>query len=436
MKQALRQHLLKTCSNQELIRWYDPLGLSVDKDSKQIIISFPHAFFGQWFEENIQNKFEAQLGGFLGSGYSVKYRNNGVSTRGPRTIVPEKTTKKIDFPFDSQFTFESFIINKKNYFPLASAKEVAKQRGSLFNPFIICGKNGSGKTHLLKAICNEISKKHSHEKILLASMDEINNIYSVKFSGNLFKARNHLFGYDFLFIDDFHQIQKYDSLQQEFISVFNNFYDKKKQMAFCFQDKISSYEFIDPALRSRLEWGLIVTLKRPDLEIRVNYVQTSCRLKKLPLNKEQILTLAQRFQDFRYLQGILLKLFAFRELVRREITDKDFDHILSNTEEKSTDSITPQAILSIVSENLGVSIKEIVGSKRHQQIAQARQIAMYLCRNILGLSYPALGREFGGKDHSTVLYSVKKTEELRKDDDELKRVLKELKNKCLLAAER
>lgn len=115
-------------------------------------------FFAKWFETDIQDKFEAQLNLFFGNGYLVSYRDSESSDK-PKGVQVADVVKRIDFPFGQEFTFDTFLINKKNYFPIASAKEVSKQTGSLFNPFIICGPGGSGKTHLLKSVGNEISKK-------------------------------------------------------------------------------------------------------------------------------------------------------------------------------------------------------------------------------------------------------------------------------------
>ncbi|CCO23073.1 DnaA ATPase domain-containing protein [Maridesulfovibrio hydrothermalis] len=430
MKDALRNHLLNSCSDSELTRWFDPINIDISDENGEVVVTFPHAFFGQWFKSSIQDRFEEQLGLFLGSGFSVSYSNNGVS--GNAAAKQISSAKKIDFPFGHNFTFENFLIGKKNYFPLASAREVTRVDNVSFNPFVICGKSGSGKSHLLKAIANEVSKKVDREKIFMGNIDDVQNIYSVRFGGDAMRARNHFFDYEYFFLDDLKQIGKYEHLQQELISIFNNFYENGKQMVFSCSDKLASYDFLDKNLKSRLEWGLIVTLKRPDLEIRASYVQKQCKLKKLPLTKDQILTLSQRFQDFRYLQGIIIKLSAFRELVRKNMDDRDFEHILSNTEEKADATLTPEYVIESVSEHFKLKPSDLTGSKRHKMTAHARQIAMYLCRELLGISYPALGRVFGGKDHSTVLYSVKKIHKLQKDDKVLKRLLIDLKNKCLL----
>ncbi len=430
MKNELRNNLLNTCSDSDLIRWFDPINIEVSDDTGFVMVTFPHAFFGQWFKSSIQDKFEEQLGLFLGSGFSVSYSNNGSS--GSQSAVKISDTKKIDFPFGHKFTFENFLTSKKNYFPLASAKEVTKVENVAFNPFVICGKSGSGKTHLLKAVANEISKKIDRDKIFIGTIDDIQNIYSVRFSGDPMRARNYFFDFEYFFLDDLKQLRKYENLQQELISIFNNFYENGKQMVFSCSDKLASYDFLDPNLKSRLEWGLIVTLKRPDLEIRANYIQRQCKLKKLPLTKDQILTLSQRFQDFRYLQGIIIKLTAFRELVRKNMDDRDFENILNNTEEKTDETLTPEFIIKSVSTHFNLKPSDLTGSKRHKITAYARQIAMYLCRELLGISYPALGRIFGGKDHSTVLYSVKKIQELQRDDKVLKRLLIDLKSMCLV----
>ncbi|MDK2955631.1 MAG: chromosomal replication initiator protein [Desulfovibrionales bacterium] len=428
-KKQLRDHLLKTCSEKELKCWYDPLHFTFAPEEKRVTVSFPHSFFLQWFQKNAQSIFEEQLNVFLGNGYEIRYDH--APQRGPRSNGgPHRSlTKSIDLPYGRQFTFDSFLTNKKNYFPLASAREVVRQQEVVFNPFIICGDNGSGKTHLLKAIGNELHKNFQSKNVYLGSIEDINDTYNERFS-DFFKARTHFQSFDFMLVDDLQLLSRRQQLQQEIVLLFNHFYDNRKQMVFCSTEKIPSLQFMDPTLKSRLEWGLIVNLKKPDLDIRVDFIRKQCKLKKLPLSKEQILTLGQRFNDFRHLQGIMLKLFAFKELLRKEIGPKEFKNILEHSEERTHEALTADGVIATVARRFELSPEDIKGSKRRQNVVLARQTAMYLCRKLLGASYPALGRIFGGKDHSTVLYSVKKIEELQQDDQEINDLLKELADQC------
>lgn len=433
MKDNLRQHLQQTYSSQELKQWFDPLHLEVAEEEKMLTIGFPHAFFARWFADSFQNRFERELHRFLGPGYALQY-DNAVTPGDNDKPIRVAEAKSIDFPFGHQFTFETFLTNKKNFFPLTTAREVAKQSEIIFNPFIVSGEAGSGKTHLVKAIANEVAKKHHQDSLFFGTVEDIYNLYNSHFDGDYFKARAHVCRYRFLFVDEFQQIRKFKDFQPELINLFNHFYDNKQQMIFCCSKKLPSYEFLDPKLKSRLEWGLIVNLKRPDLDIRVRYVEQYCRSKGVNLSREQVLTLAQRFNDLRFLQGILLKFYAYKEFVNKTFTDKDFEQILTQTAGSSKKNMRPDLILDTVSEHFDVDRKEIVGSRRHHKLVRARQVAMFLCRELIGSSYPSLGRLFGGRDHSTALYAIKKIKKLQEDSSEMKSLLHLLKKKCLAKA--
>jgi len=433
IKRNLRQHLEKSCLDQELRQWFDPLEMEVREHEKSLHVRFPHSFFADWFASTAQSKFEEQVRLFLGPGYVLRYLNTNCS---PITANAHETEKKaIDFPFGHKFTFENFIINKKNGFPLATAKEVAKNNEVVFNPFIITGGNGYGKTHLLKSIANEISKKYNNDLIFFGNIESLYNIYTSDFKNDFFKARTYLYKFHFIFIDEFQLIKKYSNFQQELINIFNNFYDNKKQMIFCCSDKLALYEFLDPKLKSRLEWGLIVNLKKPDLNIRVQYIEKSCKEKKINISKEQMLTLAQRFDDLRFIQGLLLKIYAYMEFVKKDLSDNDFRHILSQTTGQPKKRIRPEIILDAAAEHFKVERKDLMGTRRHHHIVLARQTAMYLCRELVGSSYPSLGRIFGGRDHSTALYAVKKIKQLQKDNKDIKNMVNLLKKKCLVKCE-
>ncbi len=453
------------CSEQELRRWFDPLDIDMAEGGGEVRVRFPHSFFAQWFAGRMQDQFESELFRFLGHGgcdirYLVGGKTNGPNGDGaadPQGSAPGagrsgnsgssgssansggQSPRHIAYPFDAQFSFDSFLTNSKNYFPLETARQVARGEDAQFNPFVICGKSGSGKSHLLKAIANDIAKRHPVSSILVTTGEGLKELY--KTGGEpgtnvdagpekTLAARQYLSGHSFLLIDDIHWLSGDAGLQHELLALFNAFQDQGKQMVFTCADRVAAHEDIVPALRSRLEGGLVVTLKQPDLEIRAQFVLDRVRAKKLPLSKDQVLTLAQRFQNFRALGGILIKLLAFRELVRKDISARDFEQILMSTEERDQPAVTPETIISVVCEHYQVGQKDVLGEDRRQNIALARQVAMWLCRQMLGLSYPALGRAFGGKDHSTVIYSVKKIQDLQADDKILKQLLKDLKVRC------
>lgn len=429
LKETLRQHLQKAYSGQELKRWFDPLRLEISEPDKRLDIGFPHAFFAQWFQGAVQERFEQELHTFFGPGYVLHYQSAAPAAEAAEARMAG--AKSIDFPFGHQFTFDSFLTNKKNFFPLTTAREVAKQNDIIFNPFIVSGEAGSGKTHLIKAIANEISKKFSPESVFFGTVEDLYNLYNGDFDNDRFKARGHVYKYRFLFIDEFQLIKKYKGFQTELINLFNYFYDNKKQMIFCCSDKLPSYEFLDPKLKSRLEWGLIVNLKRPDLDIRVRYIEQYCRLKRINLTREQVLSLAQRFTDLRFLQGILLKFYAYKEFVNKTFTDRDFEQILSQTAGTARKQIRPEVIIETVAEHFEVDRKDLTGNRRHNRVVRARQLAMFLCRELIGSSYPALGRLFGGRDHSTALYAIKKVKKMQDDNAEMKNIVTLLKRKCL-----
>jgi chromosomal replication initiator protein len=437
VKKALREHLSASCTEQELRRWYDPLDIELSADGREVRVSFPHAFFAQWFAGRMQDRFEAELFRFRGEPCDIRYlapaggrgraKNGGEGDASPAAAQGETGARKLAFPFDAQYSFESFLTNSKNYFPLETARQVARAEDAQFNPFVICGKSGSGKSHLLKAIANEMAKTHPAEELLVTTGEGLRALFA---NGDALAAREQVGHHRYLLVDDIHSLAGDERLQQELLVLFNQFQDSRRQMVFTCQDRIGTWEDLSPSLRSRLEGGLVVGLKLPDLEVRVALIQERARAKKLPLSKEQILTLAQRFQNFRALGGILIKLLAFRELVRKDISARDFEQILSNTEERDQPQITAEAVIDAVCQHYQVLRKDVLGEDRRQNIALARQVAMFLCRQMLGLSYPALGRAFGGKDHSTVIYSVKKITELQEDNKEMKLLLKDLKVRC------
>jgi len=429
LKETIRHLLKKSFSESELEQWFEPLDITGrGNGEKHVEIIFPHPYFAQWFATNVQSSFEEHLGRGLGQGCVITYVQRQPAARKAEPLA--QRTARIDFPFGADFTFDSFITNSKNYFPVASAKEVAGQVNMQYNPFIVCGKQGSGKTHLVKAIANEMSKQVDKERIFFGTVEDIERVFAVQFNNNHSTAKRSFHDYRCLIVDDVHLFKDYPHLQEHFTSIFNYFHENRRQLVFSCVNKINSYLFLIPELKSRMGWGLSVTLKEPDLDVRIKYIQSECRNRHIHLNKDQVLTLAQRFKDLRYLQGILLKLSAFKSLMHKDIASKDFKQILSHAEELPSKTLEPKQIIDVVAEHFQLHHRDLVGNKRHHGVVYARQMAMYLCRELVGCSYPRLGELFGGKDHSTAMYAIKKVKKLIKDNPDVQKMLTGLKKKC------
>ncbi len=421
IKKELVSALKKVKNPDEAKRIFE--NIQISQKGNILNLTFPHRFSldlfkNHYLQEIIEN-----------TGYHLQLDLRGNKSENNQS--PPKDKAKAKLPFGQDYSFENFLHNQKNYFPWVSSKEIAEKNTVEFNPLVLFGKNSTGKTHLLRSIANHIIqlRQIDPESIYLGNMENISNLYNNNYS----RTREFLSEKDFLFIDDIHLLLGQEELQKEFILLFNHFYEEKKQMIFCFTGPLSILDNLDPNLKSRLEWGLLLRLKRPDLDVRIRYIKNRCREKNLNLSKEQILAIAERFEDIRILQGIILKLFAFNKLVTPEISTEDFQSILSSLDQSIHEkNISFEELVQLVCEEIGTSPQEIFSQGRSHKIVFARQIGMYLARKFLPFSYPEIGKKFGNRDHSTVMYSIKKIEELKENNPEVKNLLKNLIAKCHL----
>lgn len=244
-------------------------------------------------------------------------------------------------------------------------------------------------------------------------------------------ARNYLLSKHFLAMDDLQTIASYPDLQEELVILFDYYHSHNKQMVFGCANKAGKLDFLTPKLKARLEWGLVVYLKAPDLDIRSQFILKKCQERGLELSRERVIYLAQCCKDLRKLEGCLHRMFAYQDLVQHQISDAEFASIFSSLAPHTAAALDTDHILNVVCSHFAVSREEVLSGSRKQELVFARQVAMYLCRKLLGLSFPELGRAFGGKDHSTALYSYRKVEQLRNDDKNVKIMLQTLSNTCL-----
>jgi len=430
LKKQLRTHLAQFVAEQDLARWFDPLELLPLPDSMDIVVEFPHAYFAQWFVANIRDEFEKHASLFFGPGYVLRYRSPLHSRERAAPATPEFEASSIDFPFGHQYTFEQFFTNQKNLFPLTTARDLAKSREARFNPLVIQGEPGTGKTHLLRCMANELSKHHDKNQLFMGTLDELAALAGPRAAAAPGTLRQRLGGLTAFLLDDVHRLDEHPALANDILSAFNAFQESQRLMVFSTTQPLASCEAVPAALRTRLLSGIMVQLSKPDLDVRLKFVTEHCQRKKIPLGKSQMLTLAQRHLDFRSLHGLLNKFQAFRELLKKDISEAIFENILGRGQDEQTARTTPQIILEQVAKRFKLDVKALTSARRTKDVSQARQIAMLLCREELGLSYPALGRLFGGKDHSTVLYAVNKIKRIQRDDKVMKEIVTELRESC------
>lgn len=452
LKDFIRKSLQKTCSPADLQCWFEPLHLEFDATNAQIFVLFPHIFFESWFARHGKNAFErcAREAGLAQCGQEIRVIYRSPHNDPPRPLfstTPVSKTARADAPTlttsllpprakntgDSTTAkssilapfpgFDDFIVNAKNAFPLAAARQVAEATSPpRYNPFVICGKSGTGKTHLLRALTAAFVNAYGQEAVHCASADILAETLIEQGVQAFTPLRA-------LIVDDMHRLAHNSPVQEKLIQLMELWQDEQKQLIFACSTAPASIQGLEEGLRSRLEVGLVVELKEADIDVRMRFAQWRCRQHSIRLDREHLLLLAQRCTQIRHLSGVILKVAAFHSLEQRDIDTADLENILrSSGEEKQ---ITGEEIINTVATHMEISVTDILSGKRLPACVRARQWAMYLCREFLGSSYPALGRLFGGRDHSTVMHAIKKIDELIKSNKDAQTLCTELKKKSL-----
>jgi len=424
-RKQLKTHFLQTVSPEELAKWFDPLTLR--RSEKSVDVAFPHEFFAQWFLASYRDVFEKGVQDLLGAGYAVSYgrvmSNPGPSAGEPGSSFSGETGNPAASPFDA------FFVNRKNYFPFASAREVAVSTEVLYTPFVLCGASGTGKSFLLSIMAAGMTER-TGGRVLQTSIRELDRVFGERFTSPRL-AEEYLGRFSVLLVDDFQDMKLFPDRYADLGAWLSRVIDAGRQLVIASRLKIACLDYLPAGLKSRLEGGLVVDLKKPDLDVRLRFLREECLARNVSLPQDKMVLLAQQFSDFRSLKGVVLKVFAFDKLVRPRDIGRELDRILAGLDDRPPLALSAEHILQTVAEHFDLSCADILSSSRKRQVASARQVAMFLCRENLRYSYPKLGRVFGGKDHTSVLYSCKKISALLKDDPEMKRLIGTLSRKCL-----
>jgi chromosomal replication initiator protein len=323
---------------------------------------------------------------------------------------------------DRRYTFENFVIASSNRFAHAAARSVAESPGHSYNPLFIYGDAGLGKTHILHAIGNYVRENFSGRNVRYVTLETYMNEFVVAIRTNAMIAFKRRYREcDVLLIDDVQFMERKEALQEEFFHTFNSLYGASSQIVLTSDRPPKSIATLEDRLRSRFLSGLITEIQPPDLETRLAILQTKALLERVDVPDDVLEFIATHVKDnIRELEGALIRVTAFASLYGQTLSRELAEEVLSDiVAADKPRPITPQLILAATAETFGFSVEELRGPNRRRPLVIARQISMYVFRELTEFSYPAIGREFGGRDHSTVIHAVEKIAGLMKERQQI-----------------
>src|SRR3954467_3412131 len=327
-----------------------------------------------------------------------------------------------------RYTFDGFVIGSGNQFASAAAKAVAENPSKAYNPLFLYGGVGMGKTHLMHAIGHEIKRRGPHQSICYLSSERFTNemINSLRYD-KMTSFRDKFRNVDVLLIDDIQFLAQKERTQEEFFHTFNALHESMKQIVIASDRPPKELPEIEDRLRSRFEWGLIADIQPPDLETKVAILQKKGEQERVVLSTDLALYIASNVRtNVRELEGALIRLIAYCSLTGAEISLITAQQVLKNFIDSQARKITIDAIQKAVAEQFGLRVIEIKAKSNSRAIVFPRQIAMYLAKQMTEASLPEIGRQFGGKHHTTVMHSIDKIEDQRQADKDLNRLLNKL----------
>ena len=327
-----------------------------------------------------------------------------------------------------RYTFDAFVIGSGNQFAHAACQAVAERPSKAYNPLFLYGGVGMGKTHLMQAIGHEIKKRQPQAAICYVSSEKFTNemINSLRYD-KMTSFRDKFRNVDVLLVDDIQFLAQKERTQEEFFHTFNALHESMKQIVIASDRPPKELAEVEDRLRSRFEWGLIADIQPPDLETKVAILQKKAEQEKVTLPTEVALYVASNIRsNVRELEGALIRLVAHSSLIGAEITLPYAQQVLKNFIDSQARKVTIESIQKATAEQFGLRLAEIKQKNNSRAIVYPRQIAMYLAKHMTEASLPEIGRQFGGKHHTTVLHSVEKIEEARKNDKDLNRLINKL----------
>ena len=416
--------------------WFgEARGLELASD--RFVLGVPNDFTRDWIEGHFLGLIVAAIRDVTGRERPIQLRvaevpasAATVSTEAQVVSPIERVHRPESGGFNAKYTFDSFVIGSSNRFAHAAALAVAEAPAQAYNPLFIYGGTGLGKTHLLQAIAQYVSEHSSDLSVRYVTSetfmnDFINSLRDKRIEG--FKQRYRT--YDVLLIDDVQFFEHKERIQEEFFHTFNSLYEAGSQIVMSSDRPPRDIATLEARLRSRFEWGLITDIQPPDLETRIAILRKKVKMDGIHIPDPQVLTfVAGRVStNIRELEGALTRVVAFSSLTGRAMSVELAQDVLKDVfPQGKAAEVSIKRIQELVSERFELTLEELCGDKRSQNIVYPRQVAMYLSRELTDSSLPKIGKEFGGRDHTTVIHATSKIARLIREDRSVYNLVQEL----------
>ena len=453
----------KKVNHESFTTWFKPINF-IRHDQNVIHLSVPDRVFEDWILNNYRDVFEEALeennlsGNEIIFDFALTYSpqsavgeesvvktwlgsptNNNLDESIDPPKQPQKTTltefvdlEPLEFPLNPRYTFDTFVVGSCNQFAHAAALAVAETPSKTYNPLFIYGGVGLGKTHLMCALGQRIKLNNRHLRLSYISAEKFMNelINAIRYDKTM-TFREKYRSIDILLIDDIQFIAGKERTQEEFFHTFNALYDNQKQIVISSDCPPREIPTLEERLHSRFEWGLIADIQPPDLETKVAILRKKAETDQIDLPDNVALFIASKIKsNIRELEGSLVRLTALSSLRGEPISISLAQEALKNIVEEEDRAVTIENIQKVVADYYNMRVADLKSKSNSRNIAVPRQVAMYLCKNLTKASLPEIGREFGGKHHTTVIHSINKIRELYDQKGSFHRLINSLIDSC------
>ncbi len=410
--------------------WFRPTRLEASEPDR-LLIRVPTAIFRKRLTQTYGDLLQAVLAE-VGSP-NTRLEFICAETEGQTGTTAAPAQAKLDFDsanhqLNPRYTFETFVVGSSNQFAHAAAQAVAEQPSKSYNPLFLYGGVGLGKTHLMHAIGHAIKRRNPAARLIYVSAEKFTNevIAAVRFD-RMSAFRDRFRTMDVLLVDDIQFIAGKERTHEEFFHTFNALYEQQKQIVISSDCPPKEISAIEERLRSRFEWGLIADIQQPDLETKIAILQRKAESEQVRIGEDVAEFIARSIKsNIRELEGALIRLLAYASLTGVELSVATAQQVLKNLIDTQEKKVSIEQIQRRVGEHFGLRGQDLKVRSNSKAIAFPRQVAMYMVKQLTSASLPEIGRQFGGKHHTTVLHSIHKIENLRHVDKELNKTINRL----------